>query len=46
MERIIGLLFSAAAIRIAGAAFALWIGLEVVGYAFDLIASAGTAFPR
>lgn len=46
MERIVGLLFSAAAIRIAGAGLALWIGIEVAGYAFDLIASAGAAFPR
>lgn len=45
MARIVGMLFSAAAIRIASIGLALWVGVEVAGYAFDLIAQAGKAFP-
>lgn len=45
MERIVGLLFSGFVIRLAGAALALWIGLEVTGEAFELLDKVAKALP-
>lgn len=43
MERIVGLLFSGFAIRLFGVGLALWVGVELVGFAFDLIGQAAPA---
>ena len=43
MERIAGLIFSGFAIRLFGVGLALWVGVEVAGWAFDLIGQAAPA---
>lgn len=43
MNRIVGILFSAAVVKIAGAALAIYIGVEVASYVSDVFNTASNA---